>query len=202
VFYTTTSEIKEVIMLIHRSHVRTIFHFLATLVVFSITTFLPHGAFAQETTLPVNPEAEQYILDRVPTWGGYYIDLTEEFPEEEDRVISAEFLQNLLAGELAKIPRQGVALIGGVVSEDIDLRYVNAPFEVRLQDSIFKGGVDISSSHFASALFDGSVFEKDVYFQRLNVDTDLFLRDAQLKSYADFSGSRFLSASFDGTLFE
>ena len=50
-------------MLTHRSHGKIIFHILAAITVFIITTVLPYGALAQETTLPQRNEHQAGFAD-------------------------------------------------------------------------------------------------------------------------------------------
>ena len=149
----------------------------------------PAMALDNESCPPLSPnessKAESYILEHVPT--GEEIHLEDEFQDECDRVVRAEFLQKLITGEIIQIPQQGIRLSGIIVNEPFYVEYSDIPYEVWLDSSIFNDEVSLYSSHFYKNLtFYEGQFEKDITFDLVTVDKTLQLDIATFNGSASF----------------
>jgi len=126
--------------------------------------------------------AEQWVIEQVKA--GYLADLIEKFPDESERKLGAQFLEDLLT----KIPptvkphRNGVLIRGAIFDHWIDLRNAQIPYEVGLNECRFVQSANFAHASFAGTLsFNGSTFKADANFQGLKVGN---------------------FASFNGTVFE
>lgn len=133
---------------------------------------LPSSVRAQSETALT--DAEQWVLEQ--TAAGNVAYLATQFPSEEDRVIRAVFLENLLENPPIKVTRYGVRIQDAVFNDPLDLRYIEVDYDFWLDNSQFNGDVDLSSSHFGSDLsFDGSVFNTGAIFDEMKVDGSVFI---------------------------
>jgi hypothetical protein len=120
-------------------------------------------AFAQSNGL-ANPQAEQYVLEQLAA--GTVADLGQKFPNENDRLIRASFLEELVINSTGKfaIHRNGIQIQGAVISEPVQLSNVEITQLVDLSRCRFKGVVEFSQSTFKKGLlivetvFDGPAF--------------------------------------------
>ena len=85
-----------------------------------------------------NPIAEQWILKHVAS--DKIIDLLEQFPDEPDRVLSAGFLQELLANSAeVEVHRRGVQIANAIITEPINLEQAEIPYETQLIEANLEG---------------------------------------------------------------
>jgi hypothetical protein len=132
---------------------------------------------------------ENYVLQQVAA--GQEADLKKQFGEkEDDRHLSARFLEDLLTGPY-KVHRKGVMISNAMITDPLELKrsfiphnveLVNCQFqkEVVCRDAVFEKHLVISSSHF----------EKAADFQRLKVKLSFFCRDAIFQGPVDFMGAK------------
>jgi len=143
----------------------------------------------------VNPEAEKWVRQEVAA--GRPADLRERFVEKHDRVLSANFLRELLSNPPGdpRLRHYIVRIRHGVVADPVDL--TNLPFE----DEIWLVGFEVHSdfnlaqSHFKRQLsLDGTAFtsRKAVFdFGNLRVDGTFFMRGTKFASGVDVRHGRF-----------
>ena len=147
---------------------------------------------------------EKYVLQRVAE--GEWADLQEKFGEQENnRQLTALFLEDLLSGaHKDKVHRKGVRIKNAIITEDLDLRTAEVPFEVELLDCNFRGNVDFQDSHFAKNLrLDRCRFAQEAYFLKMTVDKSAYFTGAIFTGKVNFSGVNIGGAiNMDFTKFE
>jgi uncharacterized protein YjbI with pentapeptide repeats len=150
------------------------------------------GALALGFLLVVQAEAargkltpEEYVRQQAVK--GEWADLSILGEKDEDRTLSACFLEELLTGAY-KVHRKGVMITNAVIAEPLDLELAHVPHTVWLyhcrfqdvlncRDAVFEQHLNISVSHF----------EKKADFQRLKVKLNFFCRDAIFQGPVDFT---------------
>ena len=148
---------------------------------------------ADTPELEPSKRAEQFVISRVAA--GELADL-DELPNTADRVLSSEFLADLLSNSTkgAKIHRHGVLIAHATFPEDLDLLNADIPFNVQLSDCHFLADVELSQSHFKKNLIlDGSSFDGIVNFIDAAVDGNLDLSKTKFpnpEGEADLNGLR------------
>jgi hypothetical protein len=154
-----------------------------------VTTFLAiisasNGTDAAKKENELNP-AEKWVVARVTA--GEEADLSQQFPSDKDRKLSAHFLEDLVTGTLpdVKVHRHGVRIIGATIDEPIDLENAQIRCEVLLDHCQFNKSVTVNSASFAGSVsFD----------------------NCALKAYANFNGMKvgaiasFKKSVFDGSV--
>jgi hypothetical protein len=129
---------------------------------------------------------EKYVLKQVAV--GKVADLKAQFGEEEEnRILSASFLKDLLAGNY-NVHRKGIWIVGAVIPEQLDLEFFHITEVVRLSNCRFK-------KHFVcrDAVFDknfainDSEFEKGADFSRVYIKRHFACKSAKFTGYVDFS---------------
>src|SRR6266480_2173777 len=131
-----------------------------------VTTFLAiisasNGTDDGKKENELNP-AEKWIVGRITA--GEIANLSEQFPEERDRKLSAKFVQDLLTGNLTGVEphRNGVRIIGAVIVEPIDISNAQIPWEVSLDHCQFSNRAIFVRANFAGTVsFQNSMFEAD-----------------------------------------
>jgi hypothetical protein len=150
--------------------------------------FTPSYVSSQVRTSMKLSTAESRVL--VEVIAGRDIDLIDEFGEqEENRVLSAAFLQKLLTDSIEdiKIGRGLIRISNGVVNEPLDLEKASIPYELRMEDFIFKSTVSFANSTVAGDLaLDGSHFLQLADFEDIEVKGDGFFRRAVFEGPAIF----------------
>lgn len=134
-----------------------------------------------------NPDAEAWI--KKPVTAGEAADLRSRWPREEDRIISASFLQNLFNSKLSnvEVQRRGVRIYGAVLIEPLDLRYAEVPFPVELDRCTFEKSVDMAYSVFSSTLsLSESDFRTEANFAAMKVGSTAFFRQTTFTGAVDF----------------
>jgi hypothetical protein len=138
----------------------------------------------------LNP-AEQWVVAQVTA--GEIADLSEQFPEEKDRKLSAHFLEALLAGTLPDVKphRHGVQIIGAIIDEQIDLTNAQIPCEVWLWNCDFHSRVTFDSASFASAVsFLASRFKAEAQFNGTKFGGVASFKEVWFEGSVDFRGDR------------
>ena len=123
--------------------------------------------------------------------GALNADHTKKFPEEKDRKLSAQFLEDLLTGTLpgVKMHRHGVRIIGAIIDESIDLRNAQIPWEVWLDHCQFNKNATFGSASSTRVVsFDGSTFNAEATFDRMKVG-DIFFRRAVFEGPVNFASA-------------
>jgi hypothetical protein len=160
-------------------------------------------ALGQPSLPPPNPSLEGLILHQVAS--GEEADLKKEFPDEKDRVLSAQFLEKLLTNSLqgAHVHRHGVQIRSAIVHEPLDLVGAEVPFETFLLDCSFLKEIDLSKSIFMKGLsFDGSTFASPARFHAMRVgrtasfDRTIFMRGADFSEVATARNMKANEAEF------
>ena len=112
---------------------------------------------ATQVTSACKPDTERWLIEKITA--GLEADLG--LCTESDRVLSADFIVDLLAGALedVKVHYRGVRIANGVVAERLDLELAEISHETRLTGFRFDGDVDLGKSAFLKGLsFEGSSF--------------------------------------------
>jgi hypothetical protein len=115
---------------------------------------------------------EEWVLARVTE--GKIADL-RQFPEEKNRKLRANFLEDLLSGALPafKPHRNGVQIRGAIIDEPIELTHAQVPCDVRLEHCRFMRSATFSRTNFTGLVsFDGSEFKGDATFSGMKVGGD------------------------------
>jgi len=158
------------------------YFFIPLLIFFSFT----YKSISAQEALTPNPLAEAWILEKVAS--GEVADLSEQFRNPSDRVISAEFLENLATGTLTGIPRQGVRIANATIVERLLFENIDIPYELHLESCEFRESVDFSRSHFAQDLnLSHSRFLKPIDFTDSRIDRSLWFDGATFENQANFS---------------
>ena len=164
-------------------------------------------ALAETSPLSTNSSAEDWALEKVESGE---VDLTQRFKDEEDRVLSATFLENLLTKpeKDLKLYRRGVHIIGAIVKGKLNLINTEVPYEIRLIKCRFMDPVDVSRSVFLKSLsFGQSIFHSSVNFTEAKISGSFECSGAEFrndKETADFNSmkvgahARFEDAKFSG----
>jgi hypothetical protein len=178
-----------------------------TLILSFIAIWHPTSAFAQtpppreagSSPCPNKPNraAQNWILKQIAA--GNVADLSEKFPLEADRVLSASFLQGLLTNSLrgAKVDRQGVNIAHAVVCEAVDLDNAEVPFDTSLNDCYFKDNVSLYQSHFRkSLLLKNTIFAGYVNASHADIGMSFNASGAQFKQEANFNSAKVEQSAF------
>jgi uncharacterized protein YjbI with pentapeptide repeats len=142
-----------------------------------------------EAAKPQLTKQEKYVLQQVVA--GEMADLKAKFGEkEENRHLSAGFLEDLLSGaHKVKVHRKGVKINNAIISERLDLRSAEVPFEVELINCDFRDDVDFQDSRFAKNLrLDKCRFDKEAYFLKMTVGKSAYFTGAIFKGKVNFNG--------------
>ena len=165
---------------------------LLSLLVFADLPIVVAKASPESTSIS---QAEQWVLARLHA--GEIADLGERFLDEDDRVLSAKFIEGLLvnSAEYRGVPRHGVRIRNATVLEAVDLINAVIPHEVWLEECQFHGSVILSKSHFERDLaLPNSVFLSRADFSRIKVDGSANIDGVEFQDWvsfaeADISGS-------------
>ena len=141
---------------------------------------------AQSSVKALNP-AEQWVVAQATA--GEIADLSKQFPDEDDRQLSAHFLEDLLMGTLpdVKLHRHGVQIEGACIDEPIDLAHAQIPCAVGLDHCQFNKTVTFAGANFAAnASFQDSTFNAEADFNSVKVGHSAFLEKAVFEGRVDF----------------
>jgi uncharacterized protein YjbI with pentapeptide repeats len=131
-------------------------------------------------------DAEEWVAAQVTA--GEIADLVEQFPEKENRKLSAHFLEDLLTG--TRLHRHGVRIKGAIIDEPIDLENAQVRCEVWLDDCQFNKSVTFARANFASGLlFHGSRCKESANFNGMKLGGTASFRGAVFEGPVDFVGA-------------
>jgi uncharacterized protein YjbI with pentapeptide repeats len=143
-----------------------------------LTTISASAAAPQIGAEGLNP-AEEWVVAQVTA--GKIADLSKQFPEEDDRQLSAHFLEDLLMGTLpdVKLHRHGVQIEGACIDEPIDLKNAQIRCLVWLVHCQFNKNVTLDGANFAGVLlFDRSSFKEGANFSSMKVGSRALFQNA------------------------
>lgn len=166
------------------THQTTIFLVISLISIFAF----PSTVLAQtDISLKPNSAAENWVLEKIAA--GEIADLSEQFPNEADRTLSAKFLVNLLDGYTAiPVTRYGVHIHNAIFADPIILKNIEVDHDLFLRNCMFKDYIDISEGSFHKNLsFSGSVFSSSVNFYSLEVGRTLSIDNATFENSVDLS---------------
>ncbi len=153
---------------------------------------------ASVTTASATPQNASHKLSSTEEWvvaqatAGQIAHLSEKFPKEEDRKLSALFLEDLLTGTVpgVKLHRHGVQIVGAIIDEPIDLRNAHIPCEVHLENCQFRSYVIFVNASFAREVsFDNSTFKAGSAFIAMHVGDVASFDKAVFEGPAMFIGA-------------
>lgn len=176
----------------------------------ALAAFLVAGASIEaqlppEKTIELTP-AETWIVAQ--TLKGEEADLGKQFPLEEQRKLSARFIEDALTGSLPGFTphRRGMRISGAIIDDAIDLSNAQVSCALALAHCEFRRGVDLHRANFSAVvLFDGSVFKEGLNCNSMKCGQDAFFRNVVIEKRINFRwatitgslmliGSRFASA--------
>ena len=144
---------------------------------------------AQSSVKALNP-AEQWVVAQATV--GKIADLNKQFPQEDDRQLSADFLESLLTGTRpdVKLHRNGVRINGACIDESIDLVNAQIPCEVRLEHCQFNASVTFFAASFAAGVsFENSMFNADANFNSVTAGGVASFAKAVFEGPVDLQGA-------------
>ena len=122
----------------------------------------------------VNTAAEEYMLNGLIANG--YADLAIAFPDENQRVISADFFVGALNNpEIQR--RKSIYISNATIVGYMDASGSNIPYTLFLDAVVFNDYVIFSNSSFTTVTILASSFYQGIEFQNINAD-DLDLRNS------------------------
>ena len=154
------------------------------------------GAVAQPAAGQLNA-AEKLVAERITA--GEVADLTEQFPDEQNRKLSAHFLEGLLTGTLTAVKpnRNGVRIIGATIEEPIDVTNAQIPWEVWLDYCQFMSAVTFKGASFRGLVsVRNSTFKANADFNSMKVGGAAFFRQTGFEGRVDF-GFADIASSFE-----
>lgn len=180
---------------------------ICLLLITNLWHFYSH-VFAADSPMQSNPAAEEWIEEQVAS--GNIADLRGKFPNESDRVISAEFLKRLLANAAEaeiEVHRRGVRIAHAIITEPINLKLAEIPCETRLisfrfeehvdfSQSIFLKGLSFIGCSFKSADFTGMKVGGSADFQNTAFSSEAIFMEAGIQDDFSSVGSNFTGAAF------
>jgi hypothetical protein len=140
-------------------------------------------------------EQEKWVLEQVKQ--GEWADLKKRFGEsEENRYLSARFLEDLLTDEITvgsekfQPHRRGIKIAHAVLADPLDLENAEVAHIVSLNSCIFQKKVNCRDAHFTRHLFlNDSQFAQEADFHRVNVKMNFFFQGAIFQGPVDFGGA-------------
>jgi uncharacterized protein YjbI with pentapeptide repeats len=150
-------------------------------------SFIPLDGFvvyAQSNgdTLSPTTVAEEIIAESVAK--GEIADLSI-LPDAKDRMISAEFFENLLTGKIAPISKKGVVIKDVTVDGNITLTNEVLP-SINITECVFRGTVNFQGSKFDDLNFTLCTFMEDTKFNKTNIYDSADLGHTNFDSTVDF----------------
>ena len=124
-------------------------------------------------TVSASSLAEDYMLNELIASG--YADLALAFPDENQRVVSADFFLSALNNPEIQ-SRKSIYIANTTIAGYMDASASNIPYTLFLNVVVFTDYVIFSNSVFTSVAILGSTFQQGIEFQNINAD-DLDLRN-------------------------
>ncbi len=121
----------------------------------------------------VNPAAEEYMLNELIANG--YADLALAFPDENQRVVSADFFLSVLNNPEIQ-NKKSIYIANTTIDGVVDASGSNIPYTIFLNVMVFTDSVFLSNSVLTSVTILDSVFQQSIEFQNIKAD-DLDLRN-------------------------
>ncbi len=113
-----------------------------------------------------------------------------QFGDKAACALSSRFLEDLLTTTNYFIHRHGIRIIGGVVTNRLDVKHADIPSETWLDEFRFEDDVDFSRSVFHKSLsLAGSIFQRKADWNGANVGFDLILDQATFDGPANLNGT-------------
>src|ERR1043166_3657176 len=148
-------------------------------------------------------ETERWVAEQVTA--GKTADLSEKFPDEEHRKLSAKFVEDLLTGAVSgvKLHREGVKILWATIDQPVDLENAQILCAVWLMHCQFLSSVTCRRATFKGvALFSDSTFKTEANFNGAKVGDVAFFRGAVFEGPVNFSLAQFGSnLEADGAVF-
>jgi len=163
---------------------------LPVAVILAALSFLEGSARAEILPGPKLNPAETWVVQQINA--GEIADLRAKFPDEKDRTLSGQFLEDLLAGALpgGQAPRHGIRIEGAIVADPVDLTNAQIPWEVWLDDCNFNGSVTMTGASFVSNLsFHATSFAAGVNFANIKVGQGISFTNALFAASANFGAA-------------
>jgi len=136
--------------------------------------------------LEPNVEAERWVQTQVAA--GETADLATRFPNETDRILSAEFVAELMTGPIrgAKASRNGVQIKGAVITGTLDLSNAVIAYDTSFKDCCFTDEVYCRKSRFERSLaLSGSDFRSEVDFTSAEIAGGFLADETQFANPAE-----------------
>jgi uncharacterized protein YjbI with pentapeptide repeats len=169
-----------------------------------LTTISASAATDAQTSAEGLSPAEQWVIAQATV--GETADLGKQFPEEEDRQLSADFLETLLMGTRpdVKLHRHGVLIKGACIDEPIDLENAQIPCDVSLDHCQFNASTNFNGGSFAGTIsFANSAFKADATFDYMKVGGEAIISGAVFEAPVDFDFANISKAFLaQGTKFQ
>jgi hypothetical protein len=147
---------------------------------------LPVHASPAAQTLTSNPKAEDYV--RTEVLAGRDADLSKEFPDISDRVISADFIVSLwndpAAQKLTRFKIYFATIVGDIEAEGISI-----PFNVEFHNCTFEGEINLASATVKTFRIDDSTVNDAVKMGRMLVGGDLALYQSTFQGEVTLFGA-------------
>ncbi len=132
-------------------------------------------------------ETERWVAEQVGA--GKPADLSKKFPNEEQRKVSAKFLEDLLTGAIpgVKPHRNGVQIMWATIDQPVDLENAQIPCAAWLTHCQFLSSVTCRRATFKGvALFSDSTFKAEANFNSTKVGDTAFFRAAVFEGPVNF----------------
>jgi hypothetical protein len=151
---------------------------------------IPTNASAQSDSPAYNVIAEQWIYSQVTQ--GHHAYLASRFPNPEDRVIRASFLQKLLSKkDSPAINHYGLGISDARVTGSLDMQHLDIPIEVIFDHMIFDDFFSFCRAHFYRDVWiTDSAFNSQVNFCAAKIDGAFSLSQSTFQSSVELSGAK------------
>lgn len=139
------------------------------------------------TKITERTKTEEWIMEQVTN--GTIADLTKRFPNEADRKLSANFLEDLLTGAVPgiKAHRNGVQINGAIINEPVNLTNAQFISEVWLNHCRFTATATFERAIFTGTVsFEETVFQGDANFDSIRVGGDVLISKAVFEERVNF----------------
>jgi len=127
--------------------------------------------------------AEQIIIDSIET--GDVADLSI-LPNENDRIISADFFENLLMGRVVPISTKGIFIENVTVDGNVKLTNEVIPI-TNMTNCKFTGAVNLQGSRFENLSFSFCTFQKRANLSKTTILDAAYFDNTNFGDGADFS---------------
>lgn len=129
-----------------------------------------YPAYAINSNRNLNP-TEKYIIKQIEKGESAFF---KRYPED-DRILSADFLKELLTGAFSGLnaTEKGIIINGAIIKEKLHLRDTEISYPVTLFNCRFENDVSFHETLFSGdANFAWSTFSRNTYFSETNFSGD------------------------------